>query len=404
MARRLTDARVLEVAELRAGIAIRTTSYVGRLRLGDLEVTIHPKIGELRVLRFLRYGLGLRSLRLFEPLTYDIEAEPFPDLIIRQLAAEAAELVSRGLHRTYVRTDEALASPRGRINVEAIARRGRGNDATLPCTHYPRTQDALVNRVLLTGLHVAATLTEDLALRATLRRLAAGMADGVSTARLDRATFLQLHRSANRLTAAYRPALSLIEMLATSRGVTLDDDPSMVMLPGFLFDMNRLFQAVLSRFLRENLFGSEVRDEQKLVGAMAYVPGYNPRNRPAPAPRPDFLVSTGSRVTALLDAKYIDLWEHPIGRDILYQLAIYAMSREDDRTATILYPTTDGGATEARIAVRDPVGGGTRAQVVARPVPIDRLEALLEHTGTAAQRERATFARWLAFGSQPPPG
>ena len=53
-------------------------------------------------------------------------------------------------------------------------------------------------------------------------------------------------------------------------------------LPGFLFDMNRFFQALLARYLSDNLTGYVVRPEHRLKGTFAYVPGWNPRRSQAP--------------------------------------------------------------------------------------------------------------------------
>ena len=46
----------------------------------------------------------------------------------------------------------------------------------------------------------------------------------------------------NRLTVAYEPAISLIEILLDSSGVSLQGAPQEIRLAGFLFDMNRFFQ------------------------------------------------------------------------------------------------------------------------------------------------------------------
>ena len=100
---------------------IRATSWVGRVTLGDLTITVRPKIAGAPLLNLLRYAYSLRDLETFTPTGYETSTEAFQDLIVEQLANEATELLSRGLHRDYLRFNAELASPTGRIDFGQFA-------------------------------------------------------------------------------------------------------------------------------------------------------------------------------------------------------------------------------------------------------------------------------------------
>lgn len=402
LARRLSEAGMLEVLELRTGLSVRSSSYIGRVRLGGVEFTVVPKLGSDTLLTLLRYAYGLRNLHLLPHTAHTTQALGFQEILVRQLIEEAGEIMARGLKRAYVRREEPLASPRGRVDFRAMAGRGPHVEAALPCVHHRRDEDRLINRVLLAGLRLAASVSADRGLRVRSGRLADLLGEVVAPIRLDRQVFRKLAGEMDRTTRPYEPAISLIRILHEAGGLSLGEGEAGPSLPGFLFDMNRFFQALLGRYLSENLPDHTVRSEHRLKGTFAYVPGWNPRRSQAPTPRPDFLVLRGARTVAILDAKYRDLWENPLPREMLYQLAIYALGQEGG-PATILYPTTHERATEARIEVRDPMHGGRRALVVVRPVVIGTLERLVNSRPTASTlRQRGVHAHRLVFGGDVP--
>ena len=395
----LAQQNKLRITEFRRGMVIETTSWVGRVTLGSLEITVQPKLKGLPLVRLLRYAYGLRHLDLSADAEFAVSAWSFLDLLIHELAREAESLIARGLRREYVRREADLSAPRGRIDVGRLARSGGVVMASLPCTFYERREDTLLNQVLRAGLLLAAGLTADVGMRARLRRLCAGLGDAVSPIRLGGQVLVRAERAVSRLTAAYEPALTLIRLLWENQGLTLEGDAPRVELPGFLFDMNTFFQALLSRFLSENLPGYRLEDEHRLRGVFAYDPAFNPRHQRAPTPRPDFVLWRGHELAAILDAKYRDLWSTSLPPEWLYQLSVYAMSQPVARTTTILYPTVGGGAEEARVDIRDPVHGDGRAQVILRPVDVAELDLLLgAGIGASAARGRQALALRLAFG------
>ena len=375
----LSRERVLDIKELRGGLYLKAFSFVGFLTIGNLRIVIEPKIQGMQLMTLLRYAYGLRDLRLLTRVAPSIGSDSFLDLLIQLLLDECQELIARGLHRRYEAVAGRLATPRGRLDLQALARDGIVS-ANLPCKYHPRVEDCLHNRVLLAGLRFAAEITRDRDLRSELRRTASILETGVSCIRVNAATIEKLRRQTNRLTIAYEPAISLIEILLDSSGVGFQGAPQELRPRGFLFDMNLFFQRLLGRFLRENLPPDHHVDEQMAIkGMMAYLQEHNPRSRRAPAPRPDYCVKTEGGRTLLLDAKYRDLWVEDLPAEWLYQLAIYALSQR---------PPGPGRY--------EPSSGTPRAEVIQRPVDLEYLaELILLDPGFTEAKRKQEFATRL---------
>lgn len=396
----LHQRRLLSLSELRQGLQVSAFSHVGKLRVGQLSITILPKLKGIPLLTLIRYAYGFRRLNLISDSAHAVEECGFEDLLIHQLNAEVQELFARGLHRAYISTFERLSSPRGRIDVNRLALDGGTITATLPCQHHPRIEDTLLNQVLMAGLKLAASISSVVELQRDSRRLASLLGEQVSVVRLDSTVLDRAAHQLNRLTTAYASAMSIIRLLVEAQGIVLEGPTVSAILPGFLFDMNAFFQALVSRFLRDNLSDFDVHDEHGLKGMMRYNPQFNPQRRQSPTPRPDYVVTRKGETRSLLDAKYRDLWEKPLPREMLYQLVVYAISDRKRPQSSILYPTMDTQAKEARIDVSDPRFGKPLGQVCLRPVHLPTMAALISTLTAKSFRDREAYANRLAFGER----
>lgn len=59
----LSTSGMLEILELHEGLSVQTSSYVGRIMLENVQITVRPKIRGLPFLQLLRYAYGLRDLK-----------------------------------------------------------------------------------------------------------------------------------------------------------------------------------------------------------------------------------------------------------------------------------------------------------------------------------------------------
>ncbi len=396
----------LDIREGYEGLEIASTSFVGRVDIGPLRISITPKLPAMPLAHLLSYAYGLRDLATIEETHAPTTRYGLVDLLIALLTAEVEELLHRGLARCYVPVSEKLESPRGRLLIDQIIRKGGVREARLPCRHFERRANWHLNRVLRTGLEVAARMAEDRDLRRQTHQLSARFGDVERLARLDIDDIERAERELTRLTAANRPALTIIRLLHDTLGLAFDFAEHSNRMPGFLFDMNMFFQRLLSRFLHDNLTGTRIADEVPIRNLFAYAPGGNPKRRRAPAPRPDYALFHGSTLYAFVDAKYRDIWERGLPAEWLYQLSLYSLA-SPRQVSVLLYASMAADARDERVDVRQPITWSDEgpASVILRPVPLPYLAELLAPDRFAAfARKRRELANQFVVPQLRKPG
>jgi len=376
-ARMLEEKRIIEIEELKQGLSITSNSYVGRIRIGDLQINVYPKLNGMPLYRLLRYAYGLRELKLFNMADHDIDDFPFFYLFIYELYVEAEDLFRRGIQKSYIKREENLSSPRGKIDMNRLCNQGGVTNDTLPCKYFNREENNTLNQTLLAGLKLAVEVVIDTGLKIKLQRLCSILEESISDIKLTRAKLQLARNSMNRLTERYAAVLEIINILYESQGVQLENGAKNLSLKGYFFDMNAFFETLVGRLISDCSEDYSVKDQFSLHDMFIYTPGFNPNRRKSPTPRPDFALMKNKKVVKLLDAKYRDLWERSLPREMLYQLAIYAVSGIGNKTATILYPSINDIPSVQKIDINDPITSSKMASVILQPLNLIKIADLL---------------------------
>lgn len=364
----LSSNRIVEFIEKKKSIIIKANSYVGRFNVEDLEITIEPKLQGLELYNLLRYTYGIKELKLINEGDFSLENFQIFDLIIYELYREVEEILKRGIGKSYIKLEEDLHSPKGRIDINKLAKRGGIIKETLPSKYFNREENNLLNQVMIAGLKLSLDLVKDEMLKIKVRRLYNELKVFISEVTLNEAFIRRADREVSRLTENYKSFLKIIKLLYNSQGIELKEGNEKIKLKGHVFDMNFFFENLVGKLLEDFVEDYEVESQYSLKNLFKYKKGKNPRNKRAPISRPDFALKKDGEVIKFLDAKYRNLWEKSLPREMLYQLSIYAISGVGNGTSVIIYPALSDEPKEQEIEITNPITEEKLGSVLLKPI------------------------------------
>ena len=286
-------------------------STIGALELGDLSVSIRPKLSISRVLFLASYAADRIELRD----RFDFrDAHDVVELLALQLEAAARQAFAAGLLHGYRTEQEALHTVRGRIRVEEQLRRRFGVPVPLEVQYDEFTDDVTANRLVKAA---AARLAR---MRTRAPRSRAGLA--WVGARLDAVSLVEYPANAvpavtfDRLNRHYRQVVKLSRLILQQR--SFDAGRGGIHAAGFLMDMNVIFQEFVTRALRDALHVSErvFRSDDQLRRVTLDEAGQVRL-------RPDLTWWDGAHCTFAGDVKYKRIKDAHVPNADLYQLLAY---------------------------------------------------------------------------------
>ena len=323
--------------------SIKLSQYCGLVNLGERVLEILPKAGEHDD-RAQSRGVLLRLLRTSPdfPLHRQSSAgqahhdAPLLEVFIRAFFDEVTSLMKGGLLRRYLEQEEDCLTVRGTILLNRQFSSLANRTDRIACRYDELTADNRWNRIIKAGLRAVRPWMHSLDLQRSWVELMAGFDEvtDIPDAR-HLLSGLRYDRQGNR----YRPVVEWVERILRFRSPDLraGDKPA----PGLLFDMNRLFEAVVEQRMQvwawERGWMVEAQDSTSYLTHIVSEP-----KRPAFKVRPDLLFTKRAQTVAIADAK----WKHPKlstrgfvlpDQSDLYQLHAYASVFGCDQLA-LIYP------------------------------------------------------------------
>lgn len=267
---------------------IQTSRKVGVIQIGDLQITIAPKIGIGRLLFLLGYAKepGWSS----DHALVDQETELMP-AVAEAFSRLASSALRQGLIHGYKTVEDSLAVVRGRIRENEQVRRRFGLTVPIEVRYDEYTADIAENQLLLGAvsklLKVPRVRDE---VRKALHHLRYQLSEVSEPVR--GAPLPNWQRS--RLNARYHAALGLAEIILA--GDSFEQRVGGLTVTGIIFDMWRVYEDFVTVALGEAFapFGGRVGLQAKCSLDEAR----------AITMRPDFVWYADRLPLAVVDAKY----------------------------------------------------------------------------------------------------
>ncbi len=354
------------------GVYILTPgSVVGAVEIGDLSVTVQPKIGIPALISLACYADGLVRFRDddfgFAP------SESLPDILALALTRFARRAFARGLLHGYRAREESLYTVRGRIRFADQLRRRFGAPLPVEVAYDEFTDDVLENRLVkAAAARLGAMRLRSAKARAGLGWIAAAL-ENVSPAEFAANAVPKV--SFDRLNERYRGVIGLSRLIL--RRSEFEAQRGTARASGFAVDMIELFQEFATTALREALGVSErtLRGDGNLPRISLDVGG---RIRL----RPDISWWEGGACRFVGDLKYKNIASGDIPNADLYQLLAYATAL-DLPGGMLIY--AKGEREEREYEIRHV---GKRLSVAALDLS-GGLDAVLERVAVLANKVRA---------------
>jgi len=327
---------MLKISELKDGLAITSSSFVGIANFSEFSVIVEPKILMKRENLFgmVNFTFGLDDWKHFpDEFSPETNENYLIDIIIHTFTKQCEVLVKQGLYKSYVTHQDDLSYLRGKLLLKQQLKNFLQNKPKFACEYDELEYDNLENQILLFCLNRSYNITKHAGLRKQIRMLIFQLSSVVSDKYITKNDFKKLHYT--RQNSHYLQAHELSKLIIESSGIVDFYSDRIHRVESFFVDMNKIFEKFVFR-----LFDVYLKSEYKAIpqkGEMIWqVEGGARRGI-----RPDILLKNRhSSEVIVADTKYKDKLDDSDLYQIGFYIHQYSENKDEHKTGFAIVPTT----------------------------------------------------------------
>ena len=373
---RLNEAAETELLRL-GRTHLQATQFVGVIQVGEATLQILPKIdydpmgnadahGDSKPFQAAADSATRNLLHLLS-YTQDLQVREqdiapllaqrsnWFELLTRLFAVELQRQMKQGLQRSYILFEGTLRVMRGRWQLERQLTRRPHTRHLFDVTYDEFSPDTPLNQIFRFVVDVLLFHSQDSGNRRLLRNISKWLVDVERLGEIPQAYLETMHFT--RLNQRFLPAFNLARLFLENHTSQLAAGKRETF--AFVFDMNRLFEEFVYRFIvrhRRHILTNgwgEVQLRAQAKGRPTYLAERLPDGKAVFRLAPDILFTRPSgRAVLVLDTKYKELAQNQhrlgISESDMYQMLAYAVALDCPRTL-LLYPQRAGSPpTSAR--------------------------------------------------------
>ena len=312
---------ILRIKELRSGIEISPTSYIGTVEFSEFIVKVFPKYSmkpkNINIL--LDYILDVKPpIKIFFlESSINVEEEEkilLVDVMINSLVQQCELLLKRGLLKTYVVHEENVSFLRGKLLIKEQIQNNMKKNTKFGCQFDELEHNNLENQILLAALSSSHNITNDNELKRKLRILMyqySTFTEHISILPQDFEKIMY-----NRLNQYYETAHDLSKLILESSGFREYRKEKRIKIKPFFINMDDVFEKFVEKLIRFYYSKYTKYDIRPQKTTKAWKSdNFQDKNM-----RTDILVDeTGSKKKFILDTKY----KESLSPNDRYQIGFY---------------------------------------------------------------------------------